>query len=354
MPLQLSLSARRLRPSRKRRTFSWVPLDATRRCSEALAQARRSCSRGRGGPRSPAPGSRHAILRLRANAVRSAISLDTLPKVMRLCFPGVRIEEHRMDGSSRFPHNDSQIWVGGLDDKERVEKILGQEYATIFLNECSQIPYGSVTSLARVWRKWQDDTTGQPLSQRMYYDLNPIGKGHWSNTWSSASRRVPSIGSRCRDPDNYGRMQINPVDNKQNLSADFLSPWTTCPRSSAAASTLESTLTRSTVRSGPTRGSMPSGSSSQSYRLSNGLLSRLIRPVPGVQKTPDQTKSVSASLVKATTAGPTSSRTLRAASVRLAGRGGPSRPSTAGSADASSQNELWQGNGRGDHPQRRP
>src|SRR5579872_5047345 len=36
-----------------------------------------------------APHSRHAILRFRANAARSAIALDTLPKVFRTCFPGV-------------------------------------------------------------------------------------------------------------------------------------------------------------------------------------------------------------------------------------------------------------------------
>src|SRR3954469_3488707 len=35
------------------------------------------------------PGSRHAILRFRGNAARASIWLDTLPKVMRLCFPGV-------------------------------------------------------------------------------------------------------------------------------------------------------------------------------------------------------------------------------------------------------------------------
>lgn len=29
----------------------------------------------------------------------------------------------------------SQIWIAGLDDKERVEKTLGQEYATLSFNE---------------------------------------------------------------------------------------------------------------------------------------------------------------------------------------------------------------------------
>lgn len=161
-------------------------------------------------------GSRHAILRLRANAVRSAISLDTLPKVMRLCYPGVAMEEHRMDGFFEFPHNKAQIWVGGLDDKERVEKILGQEYATIFLNECSQIPYSSVliarTRLAQVV---------EGLTQRMYYDLNPTGKMHWSNL-EFGQKKDPTSKQPLRDPENYGRMQINPRDNAENLSEDFL------------------------------------------------------------------------------------------------------------------------------------
>ena len=31
--------------------------------------------------------SRHALLRLHANTARASLALDTLPKVMRLCFP---------------------------------------------------------------------------------------------------------------------------------------------------------------------------------------------------------------------------------------------------------------------------
>ncbi len=48
-----------------------------------------------------APGSRHAIFRLRRNQVRSTIWQDTLPKVLRLCFPGLTIP-----GSAREPRKD--------------------------------------------------------------------------------------------------------------------------------------------------------------------------------------------------------------------------------------------------------
>ena len=102
-----------------------------------------------------APGSRHLIARFRQNAVRASVGLDTLPRVMELCFPGVVLDENRQDSFFELP-NGSQIWLAGLDEKQRVDKILGQEYATIFFNECSQIPRASVmvarTRLAQMCR----------------------------------------------------------------------------------------------------------------------------------------------------------------------------------------------------------
>ena len=122
----------------------------------------------------PGP-SRHAILRLHANAARSSIALDTLPKVFDLWFPNNALKAHRTEGYFSLK-NGSEIWIGGLDDDERVDKILGREYATILLNECSQIPYPSaliaLTRLAQV-------VNG--LKQAAYYDLNPTNKGHWTN-----------------------------------------------------------------------------------------------------------------------------------------------------------------------------
>jgi hypothetical protein len=160
-------------------------------------------------------GSRHAIVRFRANAVRSSIALDTLPKVARSCFPGVKLVEHRQDGFFQLP-NGSQIWLCGLDDKDRVEKILGQEYATLYFNECSQIPYSSIlvarTRLAQV-------VSG--LKQRAFYDLNPAGTGHWTYR-EFIEKRDPASGAPLPNPDDFAHMFLNPGDNAQNLSAEFL------------------------------------------------------------------------------------------------------------------------------------
>ena len=160
-------------------------------------------------------GSRHAILRLHANATRASIGLDTLPKVFDLWFPGRALKRHRADGYFSL-ENKSEIWIGGLDDKERVEKILGKEYATIFLNECSQIPYSSVlvalTRLAQV-------TSG--LGQAAFYDLNPTGKGHWTNVLFG-DLRDPVSRQPLQDPDDYARLFLNPSDNAANLAPAYL------------------------------------------------------------------------------------------------------------------------------------
>ena len=159
--------------------------------------------------------SRHAILRLHANAARAAIALDTLPKVFRVSFPNEPLTRHRTEGYFSL-ENGSEIWIGGLDDQERVEKILGKEYATIFLNECSQIPYASVlvalTRLAQVV---------DGLGQAAYYDLNPTSKGHWTNLLFG-DKRDPISRQPLANPEDYARMFLNPGDNAANLTEAYL------------------------------------------------------------------------------------------------------------------------------------
>jgi hypothetical protein len=171
-----------------------------------------------------ASGSRHVILRSKANAAKQSISLLTLPAVNALCFPNHKFLFHKSDNYWEGS-NGSEIWVGGLDDKERVEKILGKEYATIFLNECSQIAYASVrlvrTRLAQVVAIDAPGLPGGDLTQRMYYDLNPVGKLHWTN--SIFGKKVdPDSKKPMPSPEQYGRLFLNPEQNKKNLSKEYL------------------------------------------------------------------------------------------------------------------------------------
>jgi predicted phage terminase large subunit-like protein len=175
-----------------------------------------------------APGSRHAVLRFRFGHVKQSIVHDTFPHVMELCFPQVKCEINRSDWFATLPGG-SQIWFGGLDDKERTEKILGTEFATIFLNECSQIPYSSRNmALTRLAQLVDDTVTKQPLALKMYYDENPPDKGHW--TYRLFKLHIdPETRQELRDPENYAYLQMNPGDNKENLSADYLKTLESLP-----------------------------------------------------------------------------------------------------------------------------
>ena len=171
-----------------------------------------------------APNSRHAMFRYRFNSIKSSVVLDTFPKVMRAAFPGVAYKLDKTDWFATF-ENGAQLWFGGLDDKERTEKILGMEFATIALNECSQIPYASrnmaLTRLAQSVDQMIDGRPIVPLQPRMYYDENPPSKAHW--TYRLFVQKIdPETKERLRNPDDYAHFFMNPGDNRENISADYL------------------------------------------------------------------------------------------------------------------------------------
>ena len=171
-----------------------------------------------------AANSRHAILRFRFNHVKQSVVLDTWPKMMRLCFPGVSFHLDKTDWYCQF-ENGSQVWFGGLDDKERSEKILGMEFATIYLNECSQIPQSSrdivVTRLAQKAEQHIEGAKDAELRPRMYYDCNPPNKSHWS--YKIFVKKIdPDTKKTLINPDDYAHFQINPADNAKNLTAGYL------------------------------------------------------------------------------------------------------------------------------------
>lgn len=171
-----------------------------------------------------APKSRHAVLRFRFNHAKISIGQDTLPKVFDVAFPGVKYVLDKTDWCFRL-ENGSEIWLGGLDDKERTEKILGQEHATIYLNEASQIPFGSRNiAVTRLAQKVMQKIQGKPeiaLEPRMYYDCNPPSKGHWTYKLFYG-KKDPESGKPLVNPQNYASFQINPRDNQDNLPASYI------------------------------------------------------------------------------------------------------------------------------------
>lgn len=175
-----------------------------------------------------APGSRHAILRFRFGHVKQSIVHDTFPKVMKLCFPQVQYELNRSDWFATFPGG-SEVWFGGLDDRERTEKILGTEFATIFLEECSQIPYNSRNmAVTRLAQRIEDTASKRLLPMKMYYAENPPDKGHWTYKLFK-THQDPDSKQYLPQPEDYGYMQLNPRDNMENLSPEYIKTLESLP-----------------------------------------------------------------------------------------------------------------------------
>lgn len=174
------------------------------------------------------PGSRHAIFRRHGVTVKQSIGLDTMLKVALLAFPGLVMDWHDKDGYYSLP-NGAQIWLAGLDDKERVDKVLGREFVTLYFNEASEIPLSSymvaLTRLAQV----SLDVNGKALSLKCYVDLNPTTASHW--TYQIWINGIHPDGERPIEghAENYRHITVNPHDNAENLPEDYLRDLATQP-----------------------------------------------------------------------------------------------------------------------------
>jgi len=166
-----------------------------------------------------APKSRHVVFRKHGVSVKQSIGKDTLPKVMELAYPDMPYKWHEQDGYFSFP-NGSEIWLAGLDDKERVDKVLGKEYASLYFNEASEINLASYavaqTRLAQNVKK----VDGRQLALKNYVDLNPTTRAHWTyRMWVDG---VNPDGDTPLEMSMYSYMTVNPRDNTENLLPDYL------------------------------------------------------------------------------------------------------------------------------------
>lgn len=180
------------------------------------------------------PGSRHLIARFRLSHIKASIVADTIPKVLQICFPELAsaVDHKKSENHYVFP-NGSEIWYAGLDDKDRTEKILGMEFATIMLEEASQIPWASretlITRLAqKTSRPNPDDMDGKKglprlpgLRLKAYAACNPPLKSHW--LFKLFIQKVsPDTGKPLANPMDFTSLQMNPADNENNIAPEYM------------------------------------------------------------------------------------------------------------------------------------
>jgi len=173
-----------------------------------------------------APGSRHGIFRRHGVTAKQAIAYDTMPKVLSLSRPGVPFRWYEQDGM--FSVGDgAEVWIAGLDDKERVDKVLGKEFATLYTNEASEVQLSSYDVLQTRLAQKVETVTGGILPLRDYLDLNPTVMQHW--TYQIFVAKTHPEGGPLVNPADYQYGIANPRDNADNLTPDYLQTLATMP-----------------------------------------------------------------------------------------------------------------------------
>ncbi|MDR1617004.1 MAG: phage terminase large subunit [Syntrophomonadaceae bacterium] len=161
-------------------------------------------------------GSRHLICRYRAKDARSSVMRETLlPWLDRTI--GINGYTYLAHESMVTMYNGSEIWIGGLGDREQADKILGHEYNTIYFNEISQLSYAAVTTA------YSRLAMRIPGCRNLFmYDCNPGSPLHWAYK-IFVLKKTFLTGESLEKPELYQSMMLNPEDNKVNLPEDYIS-----------------------------------------------------------------------------------------------------------------------------------
>ena len=175
-------------------------------------------------------GSRHLIVRKEGSAAKRAIAKDTFPKIWGLKYPGVPVPTFRGHDGGYFPlPNGSEVWVGGLNDEKAMERILGNEYSSIYINEASEVVYSAFVLLRSRLAQVSTTLSGATLKQRFYVDLNPTVKAHWTyQIWIEGIEPQDKLAINDHEQ-RYAYTVVNPNDNRDNLSEEYLADLDALP-----------------------------------------------------------------------------------------------------------------------------
>jgi PBSX family phage terminase large subunit len=160
------------------------------------------------------PNSDHLIVRETFNSAKRSLWLKTAPDVLRLCFPMLNPEWHRTDYYIRLI-NGSRIFLAGLDDGDKLERLLGTEYSTLWFNESNQIPFTAISKLKT--RLAQKNT----LKKMAYYDLNPTKTSSW--VYQLFHQGInPEDGESLSNGADYLTIKMSPQSNIENLDENYI------------------------------------------------------------------------------------------------------------------------------------
>lgn len=158
------------------------------------------------------PGSRHLLTRLRLEHLRNILwNITLLKDVMPLVAPQGGYTVTRSPLVLKFPHNNSEIWGLGLDEPERIAKIMGSEFSTAFIDEATQIRFPVYEAVKT--------RTVQGANPKIVLACNPASKFHWIYRYFIMRVNPQSGDALPNDSRVFRRGPWLPEDN-EHLSAE--------------------------------------------------------------------------------------------------------------------------------------
>ena len=166
------------------------------------------------------PGSRQLAARKHRAHAKTSLWSDTLKSYLVRNMPsGVcRFQESEL---TIVFYNGSSIMVGGLDDAERTEKILGNEYITVFINEATQISFAAMQMAVTRLAQRVQDRKGRTAVPKLILDCNPRGPRHWLH-YVGVRHVDPETEQPLADAPRWARLNWSAYDNRENLPEEYL------------------------------------------------------------------------------------------------------------------------------------
>jgi len=202
---------------------------------------------------------RQLVVRFHFTDVKKSVVLETLPKIAGMM--GISYHLNQQDWFITIQNGTkepSEIWFGGIDEGRGLDRILGKEYLNIWFNEASEITYNAYqTVITRLAQKvlLKDRKTGKQLykqrqigteikdgvevpimqfvyddnkkkiprqvTNRVFLDENPPKKSHW--TYKLFFDHIePESRTLLENPEEYGAVQVNPLDNSENIDESYV------------------------------------------------------------------------------------------------------------------------------------
>lgn len=170
-----------------------------------------------------APESRHMVFRDTRQNCEQTLFDKTLHEVLDKVFPGIKLDPKfnisLSDLSVTLP-NGSMIFFNGLDEN-RGDKVLGDEFTTIWFNECNAFSYKQVSQLFSRLRQRITMLDGRTIKNKMFFDCNP----RWFTDWDYRAfieKVNPATGDSWEDPEEWQALFMDTIHNQSNLSDDYI------------------------------------------------------------------------------------------------------------------------------------